>query len=79
MNGLLHPVTRTGHQAVLFSKGFRDEKAYGLMPCIFRTKAGREGEMHIIAAVDEEKQIVHIKTDARTTDEQFNKSMSELM
>lgn len=35
--------------------------------------------MHIISAVDEEKQIVHIKTDARTTDEQFNKSMSELM
>ena len=35
--------------------------------------------MPIISAIDEEKQIVHIKTDTQTTDEEFDKSMSELM
>lgn len=35
--------------------------------------------MPIIFEVDEEKQLVHVKTDTGTTDEEFGKSMSELM
>jgi hypothetical protein len=42
-------------------------------------KAGRKGGMPINFAVDEENQIIHVKTDTQTTDEEFGQIMSELM
>ena len=35
--------------------------------------------MSIISEVDEEQQIIHVKTDTQTTDEEFGRNMSELM
>ena len=35
--------------------------------------------MSIISAVDEEQQIVHVKTNTQTTDEEFGENMCELM
>ncbi len=35
--------------------------------------------MSIISAVDEEQQIIHIKTGIQATDEEFGRNMSELM
>lgn len=64
---------------MLFSKGFRDDETYGVIPYIFRMEANRESRMPIISAVDDENQIIHVKTDIQSTDEEYYKSMSDIM
>lgn len=61
------------------SKEFQDDKTYVLMSYIFRMEANRESRMPIISAVDDKNQIVQVKTDMQSTDEEYYKIMADIM